>query len=81
MKNFIVFILAFSLLYPVALIASGWLITVFHTADVSLINSYVGQDVVTEQYYLIPFIMIILSAILAYFLSRVLFVSRKKRAV
>ncbi|MBM7836944.1 hypothetical protein JOC54_000175 [Alkalihalobacillus xiaoxiensis] len=74
MKPFVVFILAFCLLYPVAMIASGWLLTVLHVPN---LEQSAGQGIVTEQYYLIPFILIVLCASLAYFVSRVFFARKE----
>ncbi|GAF11117.1 hypothetical protein JCM19046_1607 [Bacillus sp. JCM 19046] len=74
MKPFIVFILAFCLLYPVAMIASGWLLTALHVPN---LEHSARQGIVTEQNYLILFILIVLTANLAYLVSQVFFARKE----
>ncbi|MDQ0273909.1 hypothetical protein [Cytobacillus purgationiresistens] len=81
MKNYVVFIISFSLLYLAVNILSGWFLTAFYTPNLSLVNNNVSQEVVFGQAKTIPFIIILLVASIAYYFSRKIFTSNSKKFI
>lgn len=73
MKRYAAFIVSFVLLYIVFQILTGWILTVFYTPDLSLMNSNASQEVVFGQTSIIPFVTTLVVATLAYFFSQKLF--------
>lgn len=78
MKKYVVFILSFALLYVVGQVLSGLLLTALYTPDLSSVNGNVGQEVEFGQISIIPFLITLLVATLAYFFSQRLFTSKNK---
>jgi quinol-cytochrome oxidoreductase complex cytochrome b subunit len=77
LKKYVVFILSFVLLYIVAQITSGLLLTALYTPDLTSINHNVSQEVSFGQTSIIPFLATLLVATLAYILSQRLFTTSK----
>ncbi|MCM3668701.1 hypothetical protein M3181_06770 [Mesobacillus maritimus] len=78
MKKYVVFILSFGLLYMAGQLLSGWFLTAFYTPYLSSVNGNVGQEVEFGRISIVPFLITLLMATLAYFFSQKLFVSKNK---
>ncbi|MFD2760612.1 hypothetical protein [Lentibacillus juripiscarius] len=78
MKKYVVFILSFGLLYVVGQVLSGWLLTALYTPDLSSVNGNIEQEVEFGRISIIPFLITLLVATIAYFFSQRLFISRNK---
>lgn len=78
MKKYVVFIGSFVLLYIVLQFLSGWVLTFLYTPDLSLTNNNLSQEVVFGETSIIPLLVTLSIATLAYFLSQKLFVATKK---
>jgi len=78
MKKYVVFILSFGLLYVVGQVLSGWLLTALYTPDLSSVKGNIGQEVEFGRISIIPFLITLLVATLAYFFSQRLFTSKNK---
>lgn len=66
MKKYLVFSISFLVLYILIQISSGLILTAFYTPDFSS----AGQEIVFGQTTYTPFLMIFISATIAYLLSQ-----------
>lgn len=78
MKKYVIFICSFILLYVVGQLLTGWLVTAVYTPELSSVNSNVGQKVSFGQISIIPFLVTLLVASLAYYFSQRLFTIKNK---
>ena len=73
LKNYLVFIVSFILLYTVFQLLSGVILTAFYTPDFSVIEGNLSQEVAFGETHSIPLLVILVIATTSYVLSKKLF--------
>lgn len=73
MKNYIVFIVSFLLLYTGAQVLSGFILTALYTPHIAHMQNPVQESVTFGNYSFLPYSTVIIAASLAYYLSQKLF--------
>lgn len=70
MKKYIIFMISFFVLYMLFQVVSGWILTALYTPSFSSNDSSLSNEVTFGNTSVMPFVVIVLIASLAYFISQ-----------